>query len=486
MKQTFLSLLLVILPLAASADKSGTCGKNLTWTYVESIKTLTISGRGAMTDYTDSPWKSLNITTVVIQDGVTSIGNCAFQNCSGLTSVTIPNTITSIGGGSFANCSELASVTIPKSVTSMGRNVFYGTAWYELQSEGVVYAGHIVYTYKGMMPQNTSIIIKEGAVCFAKYAFSGYSDLTSVTIPNSITSIGDYAFAGCGLTSVTIPNSVESIGKYSFWQCGGLSFITIGNSVTSIGAAAFSECSNLASVTIPSSVTYIGSGAFYGCYLLNTIYCLNPTPPTCNGLRTFTCSTNDVRDQYDVYTYATLHVPMGSGNIYSSAYEWRYFNKIKEDMEVDGRVYYANLTIKQGTTGYTRQAVKAAEKYTIYIGSLGENKVNAVTFNGEDVTDMVANGYYTTPEIKGESVLSISYETATEVRPTTLKKVKVTGNDSEISISQIDEPSDVFVYSVDGKLVGDIPSAYGSVSLRVPPEQLYIVKVGHRTYKVAL
>lgn len=155
-------------------------------------------------------------------------------------------------------------------------------------------------------------------------------------------------------------------------------------------------------------------------------------------------------------------------------------------MEVDGRVYYANLTIKQGTTGYTRQAVKAAEKYTIYIGSLGENKVNAVTFNGEDVTDMVANGYYTTPEIKGESVLSISYETATEVRPTTLKKVKVTGNDSEISISQIDEPSDVFVYSVDGKLVGDIPSAYGSVSLRVPPEQLYIVKVGHRTYKVAL
>jgi hypothetical protein len=177
---------------------------------------------------------------------------------------------------------------------------------------------------------------------------------------------------------------------------------------------------------------------------------------------------------------------MGSGEVYSSAYEWRYFNKIKEDMESNGNVYYANLTVKQGTTGYTRQAVKAAEKYTIYIGSLGGNRVNAVVFNGKDVTDEVVNGYYTTPEIKGESVLSISFETGTSVRSLAQSNVKVTGYNDEICIKGITEPCDVFVYTTDGKLVGSAPSAFGEISLRLTPEQLYLVKVGSRIFKVAL
>ena len=199
----------------------------------------------------------------------------------------------------------------------------------------------------------------------------------------------------------------------------------------------------------------------------------------------FECGSS-VRDKYDVYTYTTLHVPMGSGEVYSSAYEWRYFNKIKEDMEANGEVYYANLTVQQGTTGYTRQPVKAAEKYTIYIGSLNGHKVNAVTFNGTDVTNNVINGYYTTPEIKGESVLSISYEVLSAVSSLTLNDVKVTGYNGAIQISNIDKASDVFVYTEDGKLVGNIPSAFGSVSLQVAPEQLYVVKVGTKVMKVAL
>ena len=214
---------------------------------------------------------------------------------------------------------------------------------------------------------------------------------------------------------------------------------------------------------------------------------MNPVPPTCSSTNTFECSDN-VRDKYDVYNYATLHVPMGSEELYSSAYEWRYFNKIKEDMESGGKVYYANLTVMQGETGFSRQAVKADESYTIYIGSLGNNKINTVTFNGKNVTDEVVNGYYTTPKIKGMSELSISYEeeSASEVKSMILSNVTVSGYNGEISINHIDDPSDINVYSTDGKLVDSIPSAFGSANIHVPTGQVYLVKVGNRTYKVAL
>ena len=269
------------------------------------------------------------LTSVIIPNSVTSIGSYAFSVCSGLTSVTIPNSVTSIGAEAFYGCSSLTSVTIPNSVTSIGKNAFYGTAWYNNQPDGLVYAGNVAYRYKGTMPNNTSVVLKEGTTVIGSSAFSGRSGLTSITIPNSVTSIGGSAFYGCSsLTSVTIPNSVTSIGSYAFngcsglqkvivpnfniknwcsikfddssanplyyahhlysdenteitelvipddvtsigalafYRCSGLTSVTIGNSVTSIGDYAFSGCSGLTSVTIGNSVTSIGSYAFNGC-----------------------------------------------------------------------------------------------------------------------------------------------------------------------------------------------------------------------------
>lgn len=264
--------------------------------------------------------------------------------------------------------------------------------------------------------------------------------------------------------------------------------VVIKNGVTRIGNYAFYSCNNLTSITIPNSVTSIGKEAFHSCYNLQSITLANPNPPSCSSKSTFVCSTIYVRDEYDVYNYATLHVPMGSKEAYSSAYEWRYFNKIKEDMDINGKVYYAKLAVKQGTTGYTEQPVKADETYTIYIGSIGNSKINAVTFNGEDVTSQVKDGYYTTPEIKAKSTLSISYEDSqsTNVKEISNPELKVTGNEGEINISGIETPTNVEVYTTDGRLVETQGSVYGNTSIQVKEDELYLVKVGKRAIKIAM
>ena len=407
-------------------------------------KQATVTYKGPYYNSGNSYRGVVTIPSTIEDNGVTydvkTIGAYAFSKCPSLASVTMPESVTTIEYDAFSGCTALTSVTMPESVTTIGIRAFYA--------------------------------------CTA---------LTSVTIPESVVIIGGDAFHNTPWYN-NMPDGVVYIGKVAYNYKGTMpvnTSITLSDGTVSISDLAFGNQSELVSITIPYSVMNIGSSVFRGCYRLHTIYCLNPTPPTCKSIDVFTCS-DYVRDKYDVYTYATLHVPMGSQDVYSGAYEWRYFNKIKEDMEVNGNVFYANLTVKQGTTGYTRQAMKADEKYTIYIGALGENKLNAITFNGADVTDQVVNGYYTTPEIKGESVLSISYEVESGVKSQALSQVKVTGYEGEIRIRGIDESADVDVYTADGKLVGSMQSAYGSANIRVSPDRLYLVRVGDRTYKVAL
>ena len=212
---------------------------------------------------------------VVIPQCVTSIGEWAFYNCSGLTSVTIPDSVTSIGECAFYCCDGLTSITIPDSVTDIEDWAFAncsGLTKFIVDSNNPNYksVNSLLLTKDGetlIAGINGNVVIPQGVTSIGDYAFYYYDGLTSITIPDSVTSIGAWAFYYCsGLTSVTIPDSVTSIGWYAFEGCSGLTSVTIPDSVMSIGWDAFSGCSNLKSVIfLGDAPRNVGGYPFEGC-----------------------------------------------------------------------------------------------------------------------------------------------------------------------------------------------------------------------------
>ena len=278
------------LNLTAYADvQTGKCGDNVTYSLDTETGVLTISGTGKMTAFSrfdDSPfYQNSNIKSVIIGNGVTSIGDYVFEGCENLTSVTIPNTVISIGDDAFDCCTSLTNVTIPDRVTSIGNEAFY----YCKSLTSVTIPDSVTsigsYAFDGCTSL-TSITIPDSVTSIGDRAFYNCTSLTSVTIPNSVTSIRDSTFKNCtSLTSVTIPDSVTSIDNYAFYSCWDLTSVTIPDSVTNIGDDAFGNCTSLTSVTIPDSVTNIGDDAFKGCMSLTSVTI--PDSVTSIGYATF-------------------------------------------------------------------------------------------------------------------------------------------------------------------------------------------------------
>lgn len=277
----------------------GICGADLTWK-MNNNGTLTISGTGEMFDYGFHEYRALwsrhadSIKNVVIEAGVTSIGKDAFVYCDNITSVTIPASVTSIGEGAFRLCNKLSTVNYGGTANKWNA-ISIGNDNDNLTGANINYAG-ITWTYNnGTLTisgtgdvedynnssapwydhryDTTKIVISNGVTGIGEGAFCYFTELTSVSLPGSLKSIGAYAFRGCSsLKSVVIPDSVTSIGEGAFYRCTALTTATVSNSVSRISYGTFMSCENLISVTIPNSVKSIGEKAFYNCGSLTDVY----------------------------------------------------------------------------------------------------------------------------------------------------------------------------------------------------------------------
>ncbi len=316
-----IAMSLFVMPAFAETATSGTCGENVTWTLEN--KTLIISGTGDMESFTHSttPWRSSRslITSVIIEDGITSIGSYSFCYFKSLTSITIPDSVVSIYSCAFQYCSNLKDITLPNNVTTIG----YG-------------------------------------------AFRNCTSLTSIIIPNSVTKIDEYAFYSCyNLSNITIPDGVTSIGSCAFSGCSSLADIYLPNSVNVIGHSAFSNCVNLASVTLPDNVTSIDGFAFYNCNALTKITI--PSSVTRIGELTFGECTNLTDIEYNGTEEEWNAISVHSNNDYLSNINIHFNNDTKENyttinnaMITDGIL---SAEISFGTEANHQKAVVVASFY---------------------------------------------------------------------------------------------------------------------------
>ena len=352
---------------AGSIGEYMNCGADAMAVYDAATKTLTICGKGAMTDFAsaaDQPWKSLQgeVQTVCFEPFITAIGTNAFSGCSALTAANIEGTGVTIADGAFDGNATGRRIFVPaQTMAGYGESAYladiYATgqcgaegsdvSW-ELSAQTMAlsisgtgamadYAKTSDAPWNSARAKITSATIAEGVTSVSSYAFCDCSSLTNVTIPDGVTSIGNYAFYYCSsMTAINLPAGLTSIGRRAFYYCSSMTNVTIPDGVTTIGDGAFHGCVKLESITLPAGLTSISDNAFYGCDALTAINI--PATVTTIGDDAF----------YNCSSLTAINLPAGLTSIGSNA----FYNCSN----------LANVTIPDGVTTIGNQAFRNCSK----------------------------------------------------------------------------------------------------------------------------
>ncbi|MBR3859288.1 MAG: leucine-rich repeat domain-containing protein, partial [Bacteroidaceae bacterium] len=431
-----------------------------------------------------------------IPEGVTGIGWHAFDGCSSLTAINIPASVTSIGEGAFFYCSSLTSIVVAKgnkvhdsrgdcnAIIETNSNTLIQGCATTIIPESVTSIGYCAFYACISL---TAITIPEGVTSIGSGAFSNCRNLTSITIPESVTSIGDYVFYGCSrLTAITIPEGVTGIGYYVFSDCTSLTAITIPEGVTSIEWNAFSDCSSLTTIMLPKSVKSIGSEAFADCSELTDVYCNAETVPSTYA------------DAFDgsYIEYATLHVPVSAVNEYKDAAPWSSFGTIKA---------IENVPLEKCATptiSYTDG------KVVLTCATEGAKVITTVTANNDNTFETLEFDYiptqtftaYATKEHYENSdtvTLTLCWIPCTEehekgdadgILTIPAKPVLIQCQGGVITLSGLDEGTEVAVYTANGTAVATATATDGTATLTtdLTAGTIAIVKTGDYSIKVAI
>ena len=462
---------------------------------------------------------------------VTSIGESAFDRCSGLTSVIIPNSVTKIKKFAFLMCSALTSITIPNSVTSLGEKAFFACT----SLTSVTIPNSVAFIENGVFSDCTSLTsvtienTDTGADTFSGCSglisvtfgssvtnigtgvFQKCTSLTSITIPNSVTSIGGYAFSKCsGLTSITIPNSVTSLGEGAFSWCYGLTSITIPNSVTIIGSAAFQHCTGLTSINIPNSVTKIGGYAFYGCTGLTTISIGsgiknidNVAFSYCQKLTDVYCYAGGVPNtKSDIFNdsslkSATLHVPETSISLYKQKTPWNAFKSIiaiGEDIPENQKCATPTISYTNGTLTFNCDTEGAGCQYTISDNDIksgvGYKVQLTATYN---ISVYATKAGYENSETATATLCWIDQKPATEgitdgIANVPAKALLIKNNGGQLTVEGAADGEAISVYTVNAVQSGSAISQNGAASIdtNLKAGSIAIVKIGDKSVKVVI
>ena len=419
----FMAVLCTAFPAFAKIISNETtgasCGANLTWEYDTETKTLTINGTGAMRDFDWqtggmlAPWVKNNniynyLETVVISYGVTSIGEHAFYYCENLKNITIPSSVKSIGMGAFYSCKVLTGITIPNGTESIGEDAFkYCNGLKEVTVPGSVKSigegafsncyyeetdGDYNITYSRGLEK---VIIQDGVETIGVQAFYMCKKLNTIELPDSVKSIGHWAFYDTGChndwedsdddvlyignhfisacqgksTPCNIKSGTKTIADSAFFACGDLPNITIPDTVVSIGNRAFDSCSSLTEITIPKSVISIGDYAFQ--------VCVNLTEISVDTNNTAYCSENGIlynKEKTEIICFpnkktgTSFTIPNSVTKIADGAFE--------------NCQYLKNVTILDGVTSIGDNSFNACKNLTGIIIPHGVPRIGNKTFYG--------------------------------------------------------------------------------------------------------